>query len=76
MEYKLNEEDPRAVLETVFESMREGSPGITLDSLRALCNKLDLRISEEELAMMIEEADKDRDGVICEAEFMEILFSS
>lgn len=75
MEFKLNEEDSRSAVLSAFETIRDGSAGISLDSLKQICSSVGLSYTEEELVMMIEEADKDHDGVINESEFMDILFS-
>ncbi len=46
---------------------------ITLDGLRRACKEFKLRVSEEELKFMMEEADSDKGGSVDYEEFLQIM---
>ena len=49
---------------------------VTLEGLRRACREFDVRMSERELAFMMQEADSDNDGSVDKAEFMRIMENS
>ncbi len=54
----------------------DGWGTVTLDGLRRACKEFDVRMSEEELKYMMEEADSDGGGTVDKAEFMRIMENS
>ena len=58
-------------LRTAFRLLTDnGRGGITLARLAQVAKDMDEDLRPEDLQLMMEEADRDRDGVVSEAEFL------
>jgi centrin-3 len=74
---KIATRDPAEEMMKAFRLFDDDGTGrISLKNLRRVAKELGENISDEELAAMIEEFDKDGDGEIDEAEFAAILSAS
>jgi centrin-1 len=74
MTQKMIERDPIEEIKKAFKLIcEEGYDKITLKSLKKVARELGENMSEDELAEMIEEADKDQDGEIGEEDFIRIM---
>lgn len=68
------EKDPIEEIRRAFRLMcEEGSDKITLKSLKKLIKDLGENMTDDEIAEMIEEADKDQDGEVGEEDFLRIM---
>eukprot|EP00457_Paulinella_chromatophora_P015808 gb/GEZN01016490.1/.p1 GENE.gb/GEZN01016490.1/~~gb/GEZN01016490.1/.p1 ORF type:complete len:265 (+),score=40.36 gb/GEZN01016490.1/:34-828(+) len=79
MTEKMLQRDPEEEMKKAFKLFANPETGtIDLSALRAVAEELELEnpCGEEELQAMIEEFDQNQDGVIDEAEFMEIMTQS
>jgi len=70
---KMRERDPREQLQASFGLFKDASGGVTLDSLRSISIDIGENLTEEELAEMIQEADKHGNGFVSEDDFIRIL---
>ncbi|GFE52986.1 centrin [Babesia ovis] len=74
---KILDRDPMEEIAKAFKLFADVNTGtISLKDLRRVADELGEVISDEELAEMIKEADRDNDGVVSEAEFMKIMRKS
>mmetsp|Transcript_124075 Transcript_124075/g.185454 ORF Transcript_124075/g.185454 Transcript_124075/m.185454 type:complete len:81 (+) Transcript_124075:360-602(+) len=74
MTVKMAERDPREEILKAFRLFDDDNSGrITLKNLKRVARELGETMTEEELAEMIEEADRDGDGEINEEEFIRIM---
>ena len=66
--------DHELELRIAFAALRDDArSGITRARLAQVAHELGLDLSEGDVQLMIAEADRDRDGVVSEAEFMSAL---
>ena len=71
---KQAERDPREEILKAFKLFDDDNTGrISLKNLKRVARELGETMTEEELAEMIEEADRDGDGEISEEEFIRIM---
>ena len=70
---KMREKDSREQLQSSFGLFKDATGGITLDSLRRISAEIGESLTEEELAEMIQEADKHGNGFVTEEDFLRIL---
>lgn len=71
---KCKDKDPEEDLAKAFKYFDEDNTGkISLKNLRKIAKDLGEHITDEELAAMIDEFDKDGDGEINESEFLGIM---
>ncbi|KAH7824384.1 centrin [Monocercomonoides exilis] len=71
---KFSERNPEDEMRKAFAIFDEDHTGkITLKQLRRIAKELGEELSDSELQAMIDEFDKDQDGVINENEFIEIM---
>eukprot|EP00792_Barthelona_sp_PAP020_P006032 TRINITY_DN2889_c0_g2_i1.p1 TRINITY_DN2889_c0_g2~~TRINITY_DN2889_c0_g2_i1.p1 ORF type:complete len:184 (+),score=63.86 TRINITY_DN2889_c0_g2_i1:31-552(+) len=74
MSQKIAERDPKEFMMTAFNLFdQDGTGAISLSNLRHVARELGHNIPDEELQAMIDEFDKDEDGVINEEEFFRIM---
>ncbi|CDR97265.1 EF hand domain containing protein, putative [Babesia bigemina] len=74
---KILDRDPAEEIAKAFKLFADVNTGtISLKDLRRVADELGEVVSDEELAEMIKEADRDNDGVVNEAEFMKIMRKS
>ncbi|GBE59309.1 centrin [Babesia ovata] len=74
---KILDRDPAEEIAKAFKLFADVNTGtISLKDLRRVADELGEVVSDEELAEMIKEADRDNDGVVSEAEFMKIMRKS
>jgi len=74
MTEKIAERDPEEEIRKAFQLFDDDKSGkITVKNLRRVAKELGENLSEEELQAMIDEFDKNNDGVIDEDEFMAIM---
>ena len=73
MTTKMSERDADKELEKAFILFSNNKDHITLEDLQYIAKELGENMTDEELAEMIEEADRDGDGEINEEEFLRIM---
>lgn len=74
MTIKMRERDPIEEMKKAFRLFLDGdSDKITLKHLKKVARDLGETMTDEELQEMIEEADRDGDGAISEADFIRIM---
>ncbi|GIX61730.1 centrin, putative [Babesia caballi] len=74
---KILEREPMEEIAKAFKLFADVNTGtISLQDLRRVANELGEVISDEELAEMIKQADRDNDGVVNESEFIRIMKKS
>ncbi len=82
MKGEINGRDPLENIRTIFNVLQKTDctpdphPGlVTLNKLQRACNKFQLKLTEEELLLMIDSAqvDVDRDGGVSEDEFIRVM---
>jgi len=73
MSSKISGRDPVEEMRKAFKLFDEDAGSISIKNLRRVARELGEAVSDSELQGMIDEFDKDGDGVINEAEFMEIM---
>lgn len=77
MKSKMGEKDSRAEILKAFRLFDDDDTGvITLANLKRVAKELGENMTDDELQEMIDEADKDLDGVINEEEFFNIIKKS
>jgi centrin-3 len=68
---KYSERDPEDEILKAFKLFDDDDSGkISLKNMKRVCRELGENLSEEELQAMIDEFDRDRDGMISPDEFM------
>nr|CDS25422.1 centrin 2 [Hymenolepis microstoma] len=71
---KMQDKDAREEVIKAFKLFDDDETGaISLKNLKRVAKELGENITDEELQEMIDEADKDGDGVVNEAEFLRIM---
>ena len=74
MSAKMQERDPKEEMLKAFRLFDDDDTGkISLRNLKRVAKELGENMTDDELAEMIEEADRDGDGEIGEEEFMRIM---
>eukprot|EP00954_Amorphochlora_amoebiformis_P027848 1388324-Amorphochlora_amoeboformis.AAC.1 len=74
MSGKMGSRDTREEILKVFQLFDVDNSGfITLKNLRRICTELGEQLSEQDLAEMIDEADRDQDGQISPDEFYRVM---
>jgi len=74
MTQKMAERDPREEMLKAFRLFDDDETGkISFRNLKRVAKELGENMTDEEIAEMIEEADRDNDGEISEEEFMRIM---
>lgn len=74
MTQKISERDPEEEIRKAFSLFDDDQTGtISIKNLRRVARELGENLSDDELQAMIEEFDRNGDGVIDEAEFMSIM---
>mmetsp|Transcript_4138 Transcript_4138/g.6313 ORF Transcript_4138/g.6313 Transcript_4138/m.6313 type:complete len:189 (+) Transcript_4138:69-635(+) len=71
---KILARDPREEIRKIFALFDDdNSGGITFRKLKKVANELGEKLSDKELQEMIDEADRDRDGIVNEEEFYRVM---
>ncbi|KAF4675876.1 hypothetical protein FOL47_007117 [Perkinsus chesapeaki] len=70
---KMTEKDSKDEVQEAFCLFRGESGKVSYDDLRAVAADLGEQIADEELNEMMQEADKDEDGLVSEEEFIRII---
>jgi centrin-1 len=74
MTNKMSEKDSREEILKAFRLFDDDETGkITFKNLKRVAKELGENMTDEELQEMIDEADRDGDGEICEEEFLRIM---
>ena len=74
MTMKIMNRDPQEEILKAFRLFTSDNPsGITFKDLKRVSRELGEKMSDEELQEMIDEADRNGDGVVDEAEFLRIM---
>jgi len=73
MAAKISGRDPVDEMRKAFKLFDDDTGSISIKNLRRVARELGEAVPDSELQAMIDEFDKDGDGVINEAEFMEIM---
>ena len=74
MTSKMAERDPREEMIKAFRLFDDDESGkISFKNLKGVAKELGENMTDEEIQEMIDEADRDGDGEICEEEFMRIM---
>jgi len=74
MTQKMAERDPREEMLKAFRLFDDDETGkISFRNLKRVAKELGENMTDDEITEMIEEADRDGDGEICEEEFMRIM---
>ena len=74
MTVKMAERDPREEMLKAFRLFDDDESGkISFKNLKRVAKELGENMTDEEIQEMIDEADRDGDGEICEEEFMRIM---
>lgn len=74
MTIKMQDKDAREEVIKAFKLFDDDETGaISLKNLKRVAKELGENITDEELQEMIDEADRDGDGVVNEAEFLRIM---
>jgi centrin-3 len=72
--HKIHSRDPAAEIAKAFRLFDDASTGrISLKNLRRVARELGENMTDEELQAMIDEFDRDADGMISEEEFAAIM---
>ncbi|TMW64832.1 hypothetical protein Poli38472_008999 [Pythium oligandrum] len=71
---KMNARDPREEIMKIFKLFDDDNTGkISFRNLKRACNELGETLTDEEIQEMIDEADRDGDGLINEEEFFRVM---
>jgi len=74
---KMNHDKREETMKKAFEIFDKGSKGcITIDDLRQIIDEVGEMVPEEEIRLMIQEADQDKDGVVNYSEFSNMYIAS
>ena len=74
MTAKMSERDPMEEIVKAFRLFDDDETGkISFKNLKRVAKELGENMTDDEITEMIEEADRDGDGEICEEEFMRIM---
>lgn len=69
-----NARDPREEIRKIFELFDDDNTGkISFRNLKRVCTELGETLTDEEMKEMIDEADRDGDGLINEDEFFRVM---
>ncbi|CEG49057.1 caltractin [Plasmopara halstedii] len=71
---KMNSRDPREEIMKIFQLFDDDNTGkISFRNLKRVCTELGETLTDEEMHEMIDEADRDGDGLINEEEFFRVM---